>query len=55
MITIERIKNIADDIIQSNKEWVNDSHSASEYEGMVNSLDMLIRHLEEVQGERINS
>ena len=48
-ITIQRIKNIADDIIESNKEGVNDSHSASEYEGMINALGMLIRHLEEVQ------
>ena len=51
MITIERIKNIADDIIESNEEWVNDSHSASEYEGMVNALHMLIEHLEEVENE----
>jgi len=51
MITIERIKNIADDIIESNEEWVNDSHSASEYEGMVNALHMLIEHLEEVESE----
>jgi len=49
VITIERIKNIADDIIESNKEWVNDSHSESEYEGIVSGLNMLIRHLEEVQ------
>lgn len=47
-ITIQRIKNIADDIIESNQEWVSDSHSASEYEGMVNALNMLIEHLEEV-------
>lgn len=46
-ITIEQIKNIADGIIKDNQEWVNDSHSASEYEGMVNALHMLIEHLEE--------
>tara|TARA_S200002703_G_scaffold159715_1_gene174270 strand:- start:893 stop:1126 length:234 start_codon:yes stop_codon:yes gene_type:complete len=51
-ITIQRIKNIADDIIESNEEWVNDSHSASEYEGMVNALHMLIEHLEEVSDEQ---
>jgi len=49
MLTIERIKNIADDIIESNEEWVNDSHSASEYEGMINALHMLIEHLEETE------
>ncbi len=49
MLTIERIKNIADDIIESNEEWVNDSHSASEYEGMINALNMLIEHLEETE------
>ena len=48
-ITIQRIKNIADDIIESNEEWVNDSHSASEYQGMINALNMLIEHLDEVQ------
>jgi len=48
MITIERIKNIAEDII-ADDEWVNDSHTKSEHAGVKAGLEMLIRHLEEVQ------
>ena len=44
MITIERIKNIAKDII-ADDGWVNDSHSASEHKGVVMGLEMLITHL----------
>ena len=48
MITIERIKNIANDII-ADDEWVNDSHTRSEYEGIKEGLYTLIRHLEETE------
>ncbi len=48
MITIERVKNIAEDII-ADDEWVNDSHTKSEHAGVKAGLEMLIRHLEEVQ------
>ena len=48
MITIERIKNIAEDII-ADDEWVNDSHTKSEHAGVKEGLEMLIKHLEEVQ------
>ncbi len=47
MITIERLKNIAEDII-ADDEWVNDSHTKSEHEGIKDGLNRLIRHLEEV-------
>ena len=47
MITIERIKNIADDII-ADDEWVNDSLTRAEHEGVKEGLYMLIRHLEEL-------
>ena len=50
MITLERIKNIADDII-ADDEWVNDSHTRAEYEGVKEGLYNLIRHLEETQNE----
>ena len=50
MLTIERIKNIADDII-ADDEWVNDSHTRSEYEGIKEGLYTLIRHLEETEEE----
>ena len=50
MITIERIKNIAEDII-ADDDWVNDSLSKSEHEGIKDGLNRLIRHLEEVQHE----
>ena len=46
-ITIQRIKNITDDII-SDDGWVNDSHTEAKYWGIVDGLNMLIRHLEEV-------
>lgn len=47
---IEKIKRIAEDI-KSDKEWVNDSHTAAEYEGVKSGLDMLVRHLEETKEE----
>ena len=47
MITLERIKNIAEDILDDNG-WVNDSHTHAEYKGMKAGLTMLINHLEEV-------
>ena len=46
-ITLERIKNIAKDI-KSDDEWVNDSHTKSEYVGICYGLNSLIRHLEEI-------
>ena len=50
MITLERIKNIADDIIADN-EWVNDSLTRAEYEGVKEGLYNLIRLLEETENE----
>ena len=52
MITVEleRLKNIAKDII-ADDEWVNDSHTKSEHEGIKDGLNRLIRHLEEVYDE----
>ena len=47
MITIDRIKNIADDII-ADDGWVNDSHTQSEHAGIKDGLNRLIKHLEEV-------
>jgi len=47
-ITLDRIKNIAEDII-ADDEWVNDSHTKSEHEGVKAGLEMLIRHLEETE------
>jgi len=46
-ITLERIKNIAKDIIDDT-EWVNDSHTKAEHNGIKDGLERLIRHLEEV-------
>ena len=48
MITIERLKNIAEDII-ADDEWVNDSYIRSEHAGIKDGLNRLIKHLEEVQ------
>ena len=45
MITIERIKNIADDII-ADDEWINDSHTQSEHNGIkAGILDFQARNL----------
>jgi len=54
MITIERIKNIAEDII-ADDEWVNDSHTKSEHAGVKAGLEMLIRHLEELQQDKLGT
>ena len=50
MITLERIKNIAEDII-ADDEWVNDSHTKSEHAGIKAGLYALIHHLEEVSDD----
>lgn len=49
MITIDQIKNIAEDII-ADDGWVNDSQTKSEHEGIKDGLNRLIKHLQEVQG-----
>ena len=46
----ERIKNIAEDII-ADDEWVNDSHTQSEHNGIKAGLYALIHHLEEVEDD----
>ena len=48
MLTIERIKNIAEDII-ADDEWVNDSHTQSEHAGIKAGLYALILHLEDTE------
>tara|TARA_R100001463_G_scaffold116203_1_gene171464 strand:- start:237 stop:413 length:177 start_codon:yes stop_codon:yes gene_type:complete len=53
MITIERLKDIAEDII-ADDEWVNDSHTQSEHNGVKAGLYALIHHLEEVDDEQQN-
>ena len=50
MITIKRLRNIAEDII-ADDEWVNDSHTQSEHNGVKAGLYALIHHLEEVDDE----
>ena len=47
-ITLERINNIAKDIIDDT-EWVNDSHTKAEHNGIKDGLERLIRHLEETE------
>ncbi len=46
LIAIKRIKNIAEEIKEDNKEWVNDSHSHCKYVGICDGLDELINCLE---------
>ena len=52
MITLERLKNAIADKKESEKEWVNDSHSKAEYQGACQGLDMLFRHFEELEREK---
>ena len=50
-LTLELIRNIAKDI-KSDDEWVNDSHTKSEYVGIcygLNSLIERLRHVEETK------
>jgi hypothetical protein len=44
-IELSRIKRIAEDII-SDDEWVNDSHSKAEHDGVKMALRQLIAHVE---------
>ena len=48
MISIDRIKRIAQDIINDD-EWVNDSHSKAEHDGIRNGLERLLNHLDETK------
>jgi len=47
-IELSRIKRIAADI-KADDEWVNDSHTSAEHQGVKSGLDMLISHLEHTQ------
>ena len=47
MITIEKIKNIAEDII-ADDGWVKDSYTQSEHAGIKAGLYALIHHLEDI-------
>ena len=49
MITLEQLKNAVADIKESEKEWVQDSHTKAEYQGVCEGLDMLVRHFEELK------
>tara|TARA_R110001599_G_scaffold101688_2_gene259952 strand:+ start:23 stop:202 length:180 start_codon:yes stop_codon:yes gene_type:complete len=47
VISLEQLKNAVKDIKNDFYEG-NDSHSRAEYKGCCESLDMLIRHFEEI-------
>lgn len=47
-ISLSTIKNIAKDIIDDD-EWVNDSHSKSEYDGVKDGLHRLIKHIKKAR------
>ena len=46
MFTLKKIKQITKKI-KANDRWVNDSHTHSEYNGVCDGLDLLVKHLEE--------
>ena len=48
LASLEKIKNIAIDI-KDDDEWVNDSHTKAEHNGVCRGLDMLVNHLEELE------
>ena len=52
-IKLEHLKNAVADIKESEKEsekeWVQDSHTEAEYQGVCQGLDMLVRHFEELE------
>ncbi|MBH21755.1 MAG: hypothetical protein CML98_08305 [Rhodobiaceae bacterium] len=51
MITTQDLKRAIQDI-QDDRDWVNDSHSKSEYMGVCKGLIRLLRHFEEVSEEK---
>ena len=53
MITIEELINIGKIIKEDNLEWVNDSHSESEYEGICYGVNAMIRHSVLMEEENI--
>ena len=48
MITFEQIKRVVKDI-KDDTEWVNDSLTKAEYNGVCNGLDMFVRHFKELR------
>ena len=50
--TLERIKNIVTDI-KADDEWVNDSHTKAEHNGVCRGLDMLVKHLEVIERDNL--
>ena len=53
MITIEELINIGKIIKEDNLEWVNDSHSESEYEGICYGINAMIRHCQLMEEEEV--
>ena len=53
MITIEELINIGKIIKKDNLEWVNDSHSESEYEGICYGVNAMIRHCVLMEEENV--
>ena len=47
-ITLERLKNIITDL-KSDDEWVNDSHTQAEHNGLCDGLDRLFKHVLETK------
>jgi hypothetical protein len=47
-VELSTIKRIAAEI-KADQEWVNDSHTSAEHQGIKSGLDMLISHLEHTQ------
>ncbi len=47
-ISLSTIENIAKDIINDD-EWVNDSHSKSEHDGIKDGLQRLIKHIKKTR------
>jgi len=50
-ISLEKLKTIMKDI-ENDDSWVNDSHSESEYRGIMTAIKIITDSLNKIQGEK---
>lgn len=51
MITIKELIQVGKTIKQDNLEWVNDSHSEAEYDGICYGVNAMISHFQLIEQE----
>ena len=52
MITIKELIQVGKTIKQDNLEWVNDSHSEAEYDGICYGVNAMISHFQLIEEEK---